>query len=176
MLVGVTGYHVEVPTLLRDSGALSEIRQVRREAMRRMRPYEVMVIFDPVLEEQAIQARVDDSTKLIEARGGDPGRVERWGKRRLAYEIRHQRDGYYVLIAANAEPDTMNELGRSLLLADDVLRYKVVRLPDKIAAGKAAATSTPPPVATVSAGADGLAALEAAGETSINPNGEQNDG
>ncbi|MDQ6909263.1 MAG: 30S ribosomal protein S6 [Actinomycetota bacterium] len=172
----MTGYHVEVPTLLREAGALSEIRQVRREAMRAMRPYEVMVIFDPALEEQAIQARVDDSTKLIESRGGDPGRVERWGKRRLAYEIRHQRDGYYVLIAANAEPDTMNELGRSLLLADDVLRYKVIRLPDKIAAAKAAATSAPPPTPATPAGDEGIAAVEAAAETGINPNGEQDDG
>ncbi len=137
--------------------------------MREMRPYEVMVIFDPSLEEPAIQARVDDSTKLIESRGGDPGRVERWGKRRLAYEIQHQRDGYYVLIGANAEPGVMNELGRSLLLADDVLRYKVIRLPDKIAA-KAAAGSAAPVVA------EGIAAVEAAAEASTNRNGEENDG
>ena len=141
-----------------------------------MRPYEVMVIFDPALEEQAIQARVDESTSLIESRGGDPGRVERWGKRRLAYEIRHQRDGYYVLMAASAEPDTMNELGRSLLLADDVLRYKVIRLPDKVAAGKAAAGSTPPPASPMTAGDESVAATEAAEEVSINPNGDQNDG
>jgi small subunit ribosomal protein S6 len=140
-----------------------------------MRPYEVMVIFDPALEEQAIQARVDESTSLISARGGDPGRVERWGKRRLAYEIRHQRDGYYVLMAADAEPDVMNELGRSLLLADDVLRYKVIRIPDKIAADKAAASSPAPP-APATTGGEGLATTEVAEEVSINPNGEQNDG
>jgi small subunit ribosomal protein S6 len=144
-----------------------------------MRPYEVMVIFDPALEEQAIQARVDESTGLISARGGDPGRVERWGKRRLAYEIRHQRDGYYVLMAANAEPDVMNELGRSLLLADDVLRYKVVRIPDKIAAGKAATASpapTPSPAPPAATGGESVATTEVAEEASTNPNGEQNDG
>ncbi|HUQ62823.1 MAG TPA: 30S ribosomal protein S6 [Acidimicrobiales bacterium] len=182
----MTSYHVEVPTLLRDAGALREIRQVRREAIQQMRPYEIMVIFDPALEEQVIQGRVDDSTKLIETRGGEPGRVERWGKRRLAYEINHQRDGYYVLIAANAEPDTMTELGRSLLLADDVLRYKVMRIPDKIAAKAASAPSAPPPPVSaappppaepIAAQADeGVAAEEAAAEASINPNGEQNDG
>jgi small subunit ribosomal protein S6 len=183
MLLRVTSYHVEVPTLLRDAGALREIRQVRREAVQQMRPYEVMVIFDPALEEQAIQTRVDDSTRLIETRGGNPGRVERWGKRRLAYEINHQRDGYYVLIAANAEPDTMNELGRSLLLADDVLRYKVIRIPDKIAEKAASAPSAPaPPPAPpaeepVAAQADeSVAAEEAAADTSTNSNGEQNDG
>jgi small subunit ribosomal protein S6 len=139
-----------------------------------MRPYEVMVIFDPALEEQAIQARVDDSTNLIQARGGEPGRVERWGKRRLAYEIRHQRDGYYVLMTAAAEPDTMTELSRSLQLADDVLRYKVIRLPDNIAA-RPAATPATPRVPAPTAGDSGTTG-DAAGETSINPNGEQNDG
>lgn len=161
------------------------------------RPYEVMVIFDPALEEQAIQGRVDDSTKLIESRGGEPGRVERWGKRRLAYEINHERDGYYVLIEANAEPDTMSELSHNLQLADDVLRHKVIRIPDKIAAGKAAGTiaatsaagiaavpeapaaeSGPPAAEGAAAGeaADETAAEPAAGEASISPNGEQNDG
>jgi hypothetical protein len=56
------------------------------------RPYEVVIIYDPGLEEDAIRAAVDRSTDLIRGRGGNPGRVDRWGKRRLAYEIRHQRE------------------------------------------------------------------------------------
>jgi len=98
-----------------------------------MRPYEVMVIYDPSLEEDAIRGAVDRTTELIRSRGGNPGRVDRWGKRRLAYEIRHQREGYYVLVEASAEPGVMAELDRSLLLADEVLRHKVIRLPDRIA-------------------------------------------
>jgi small subunit ribosomal protein S6 len=178
-LVGVTGYHDVATTLLRDAGALSEIRQVRREAVLEMRPYEVMVIFDPALEEQTIQGRVDDSTKLIESRGGEPGRVERWGKRRLAYEINHERDGYYVLIEANAEPDTMTELSHNLQLADDVLRHKVIRIPDKIAAGKAAGTIAATSAAGIAAVPEPPGAEHgspAAEEASISPNGEQNDG
>ncbi len=96
-----------------------------------MRPYEVMIIFDPTLEDDAIRAELDRSTDLIRSRGGNPGRVERWGRRRLAYEIRKQRDGYYVLLEADAEPAVMAELDRTLTLADPVLRHKVVRVPDK---------------------------------------------
>ena len=96
-----------------------------------MRPYEVMIIFDPTLEDDAIRAELARSTELIRSRGGNPGRVERWGRRRLAYEIRKQRDGYYVLLEADAEPAVMAELDRTLTLADPVLRHKVVRVPDK---------------------------------------------
>ncbi len=51
-----------------------------------MRPYEVMIILDPTLDDESVRTEVDRATELIKARGGNPGRVERWGKRRLAYE------------------------------------------------------------------------------------------
>jgi len=102
-----------------------------------MRPYEVMIIFDPTLEEDAVRAEVDRATELIRAKGGNPGRVERWGKRRLAYEIRRQREGAYVVLEAQAEPAVMDDLSRTLTLSDGVLRHKVVHLPEK-AVGKPA--------------------------------------
>jgi small subunit ribosomal protein S6 len=134
-----------------------------------MRPYEVVIIYDPGLEEDAIRAAVDRSTDLVRARGGNPGRVDRWGKRRLAYEIRHQREGYYVLMEANAEPAVMMELDRSLSLADDVLRHKVIRVPDRVAKGSArgASRAGPPPAPPSPAG---VAASEAA-ESSAPANG-----
>lgn len=98
-----------------------------------MRPYEVMVILDAGLEDDVIRATLDRATQLIASRGGAPGRVERWGKRRFAYEVHHQSEGYYALIEANAEPSVMAELDRVLTLADEVVRHKVIRLPDKVA-------------------------------------------
>lgn len=102
-----------------------------------MRPYEVMIIFDPTLEDDAVRTEVDRATELIRTRGGEPGRVERWGKRRLAYEIRRHREGSYVVLEAQAEPATMADLDRALTLTDGVLRHKVIHLPDK-AVGKPA--------------------------------------
>lgn len=96
-----------------------------------MRPYEVMIIFDPTLEDDVIRGELDRFTELIRSRGGNPGRVERWGRRRLAYEIRKLSDGYYVLLEANAESAVMAELDRTLTLADPVLRHKVIRVPEK---------------------------------------------
>ena len=57
---------------------------------------------------------VDRATELIRARGGNPGRVDRWGKRRFAYELHHRWEGYYVLLEATAEPAAMAELDRVL--------------------------------------------------------------
>ena len=97
-----------------------------------MRPYEVMIIFEASLDEEGIRAEIDRATGLIKAKGGTPGRVDRWGKRRFAYELKHRTEGYYVLLEASAEPDTMAELDRALHLADDVIRHKVIRLPEGV--------------------------------------------
>ena len=101
-----------------------------------MRPYEVMVIVDAGLEDDAIRSTIDRTVELIRARGGTPGRVDRWGKRRFAYELKHRTEGYYALIEATAEPAVMAEVDRALFLADEVLRHKVIRIPD-VAIGRA---------------------------------------
>ncbi|HUQ40498.1 MAG TPA: 30S ribosomal protein S6 [Acidimicrobiales bacterium] len=98
-----------------------------------LRPYEVMVILDAGLEEDALRASVDRLTDLISAQGGTPGRVDRWGRRRFAYEMNHRWEGYYVLVEATAEPAAMAAADRMLHLADEVLRHKIIRLPDEVA-------------------------------------------
>src|SRR5688500_2823635 len=98
-----------------------------------MRPYEVMVILDAGLEDDAVRASVDRATQLLEGRGASIGRVDRWGKRRFAYEMNHRWEGFYVLMRAEAEPAAMAELDRQLFLADEVLRHKIIRLPETVA-------------------------------------------
>lgn len=100
-----------------------------------MRPYEVMVIFETTSEPSAIQAVVDRVLETVRAGGGVPGTVDRWGRRPFAYEVNHKREGYYVLVELAAEPSGADEMDRVLLLADEVLRHKLVRVPD-IAVGR----------------------------------------
>jgi small subunit ribosomal protein S6 len=97
-----------------------------------MRPYEVMVIFDADLEEDAIRVAVDRSTQLLQSRGAEMGYVDFWGKRRFAYRLRHRWEGYYVVFQAKAEPAAMDELHRTLSLSDEVLRHKVLRIPEAV--------------------------------------------
>ncbi len=96
-----------------------------------MRPYEVMVIFDTGTEPPAIQAVVDRLLETVRTSGGTPGAVDRWGRRPFAYEVKHRREGYYVLVEFSGEVQTVNDLDRMLSLADEVLRHKVIRLPEK---------------------------------------------
>jgi len=103
-----------------------------------MRPYEVMLIFDAGLEEETIRAAIDRFAEFIRSRGGNPGRVDRWGKRRFAYELRHRWEGYYVLMEFTAEVELEEELHRMLSLADEVVRHKVVRIPDAALKARAA--------------------------------------
>ena len=98
-----------------------------------MRPYEVMIILDAGLEEEAIRSAIDRATELIRSRGGNDSSMDKWGRRRFAYELKHKWEGYYVVLRAEAEPSVMSELDRSLFLADEVLRHKVIRLPDDVA-------------------------------------------
>jgi small subunit ribosomal protein S6 len=117
-----------------------------------MRPYEIMVILDAGLEEDAIRNTLDRATKIISGGGGTVGRVDRWGRRRFAYEVNHKAEGYYVLIEATTEPKVVAEVSRMLGLADEVIRHKVIRLPDKVA-GRA-----PRPTSSESAPAAGTTA------------------
>jgi small subunit ribosomal protein S6 len=107
-----------------------------------MRPYEVMLIFDASLEEETIRAAVDRYVEFIRSRGGVPGRVDRWGRRRFAYEVHHRWEGYYVVLSATAEPAVMDDLHRMLSLADEVIRHKVIRIPDAAFGGRRAAAAT----------------------------------
>ena len=103
-----------------------------------MRPYEVVVILDAGLEDDVIRAQIDKATELIRSRGGTVNRVDRWGKRRFAYELRHRWEGYYVLLEATMEVEAEQELHRMLSLADEVVRHKVVRIPEAALKARAA--------------------------------------
>ena len=97
-----------------------------------MRPYEVMVIFDADLEEEAIRAAIDRSTQLIQSKGAELGYVDYWGKRRFAYRLKHRWEGVYVVFQAKSDPAAMDELNRTLSLSDEVLRHKVLRIPEAV--------------------------------------------
>jgi len=101
-----------------------------------MRHYEVMVILDAGLDEEAIRATLDRTTQTFTAGGATVDKVDRWGKRRFAYEVHHRSEGYYALIQATAEPAAVSEVDRMLGLADEVIRHKVIRLPEGAGANR----------------------------------------
>ena len=106
-----------------------------------MRPYEVMAIFEATTEPTVIQGVIDRGLEVIRTSGGNPGAIDRWGRRPFAYEVNHKREGYYVVIEFTAGTATVAELDRTLGLADEIVRHKIVRLPETKLGAVAAPTA-----------------------------------
>lgn len=107
-----------------------------------MRPYEIVFIFDADLDEETIRSVVDGAVEQITAGGGEPGRVDHWGKRRFAYELRHRSEGIFAVLQARAEAELIQRVDRTLSLSDDVLRHRVVRVPEVALDARAATTGS----------------------------------
>ena len=92
-----------------------------------MRSYEAMVIVDARLEEGDIQKAVEKFSSSIGDNGGDITNLDRWGKRRFAYEIDHQHEGYYFVTTFSAPEAAVDQLKRTLQISDEYIRGKIVR-------------------------------------------------
>ncbi len=92
-----------------------------------MRAYEAMYIIRPDFDEEKLQAAIEKYSSLIQNNGGELVKVDLWGKRRLAYEIKKLREGYYVLVKFNGSAETPAELERNFKISDDVIRYLIVK-------------------------------------------------
>ncbi len=95
-----------------------------------MRSYELMFIVKPDLEEEATTAIVDKFSGLIVEQGGNVTNLDKWGKRRLAYEVNGFNDGYYVLVNFQGEPKAVKEVERQLKISDDVIKHMIIKLDD----------------------------------------------
>ena len=90
--------------------------------------YESVFILQPDLEEEEITRRVEAAEQIVTGGGGELSNSERWGKKRLAYEIKRNRYGYYVLLRYRAESAVLKELERHLKITEAVLKYMTVRV------------------------------------------------
>jgi small subunit ribosomal protein S6 len=95
-----------------------------------MRPYEVAIILDASLDDTIIRQTTDGIIDFVKSKGGTPGRVDRWGRRAFAYEMKKRTEGYYLFVDVTADPQVLADLDRMLTLSDDVLRHRIIRLPE----------------------------------------------
>jgi small subunit ribosomal protein S6 len=94
---------------------------------RAVRTYELVTIFRPELAEADVRAEIAQVEKALAERGAQVKQSDFWGKRRLAYEIKHLNEGYYAVVAFEGETAAVDELDRALSLSDNVLRHKFIR-------------------------------------------------
>jgi small subunit ribosomal protein S6 len=99
------------------------------------RAYELMVIIDGDLDDTPARAWIKSITDSITAAGGTVhGKPDWWGRRQYAYPINKKEYGYYVVMNLFATGGALDELERSFRIADDIVRHKLIRLPDAEAA------------------------------------------
>ncbi len=96
------------------------------------RIYESLFIVKPDAAEEDIDALVETLSKNITAAGGTVDKVEKWGKRRLAYRVEKNREGYYVLIVFTALPAAVKEYERRMRVTDSVIKFITVRIDETL--------------------------------------------
>ncbi len=92
-----------------------------------MRPYETMLLLDARRDDVEIEATITRFNELVTERGGEMSNIERWGRRKIAYEIASTTDGYYAIFTYNLDPGKRTDLEAALPFVDGLLRSKTVR-------------------------------------------------
>jgi len=95
------------------------------------RVYELMIIIDSDVAEADVDAVITRVAGLVNDEGGTLASTDNWGRRRLAYEINHKTEGTYVVWEVVTETAGLPDTERQLRLADDIVRHKLFRLPER---------------------------------------------
>jgi small subunit ribosomal protein S6 len=98
-----------------------------------MRPYEVVLVLEADADDATVDGAVSRLKDLVSTKSGTTGQVQKWGRRRFAYELKHRHEGYYALVEMNAEPEAISDIDRMLTLSDDIVRHKIIRIPESVA-------------------------------------------
>ena len=100
----------------------------RGEVNTTKRLYESMYVIDANLTDDQVDSIIAKYTKLVADQGGEVRAVGRWDKRRMAYEVKGRREGLYILMFFEAEPNVTRELDRVYRISDDVFRHLITRV------------------------------------------------
>jgi small subunit ribosomal protein S6 len=131
-----------------------------------LRDYEILFIVRPDLDDEHVHEAVGSVDRLIANLGGATVKTDIWGRRRLAYEVRHLREGQYVLTDFRIDPSRVPEMEATLKISDTVFRHLIVRKPEKTkkAAPPAAETAAAEATAAEATAAEATAAEATAAE------------
>ena len=94
----------------------------------RLQEYELVYILNPEMTDEAIDTRVNGISEFITAREGVIGTVDKWGKKKLSYPIKHFLEGNYVLAKFKLSPSKSKELEANLRISEDVVRHLLVKV------------------------------------------------
>jgi len=103
------------------------ITKLVHRRIKRLKDYELVIVFDPSLEEEDIEKQLSKITSLLEKEKCKVSNIDKWGIRKLAYPIAKQDNGYYIIIYFNGNSDVLSELDRISKINDKVLRHLIVK-------------------------------------------------
>ena len=103
-------------------------RKVTKVEDERLRDYEMVLIISPEVVDEKFEGIIDNISRFITEKGGTISEVERWGKRKLSYTIKHFVEGNYVLTRFKLRPTLGKELEANLQISDEILRHLLVKL------------------------------------------------
>jgi len=101
-----------------------------KEEDKQQRDYELVLIVSPEVTDEALDATIDNVSQFITGKDGVISDVERWGKRKLAYPIKHFMEGSYVLSRFKLKPALSKELEANLQISEAILRHLLIKLSD----------------------------------------------
>ncbi len=118
-------------TVIDDNTDVTVGPYVHREEVNIVRQYELVFIVKPDLDEEATDTLIGKIKGIVETNGAEVIKLEKWGKRRLAYEIKDYREGFYVIVNFKGDAAVADELDRVLKISENILRHMIVREDEK---------------------------------------------
>ncbi len=106
--------------------AKKKIEQVTKD--QKSQEYELVYILNPEISEEALETSVNSVTQFITSREGVVGAVDKWGKKKLAYPLKHFLEGNYILTKFKISPARCKELEANLRISEDVLRHLLIKV------------------------------------------------
>jgi small subunit ribosomal protein S6 len=97
-----------------------------------MRSYELMILLDPNLQDEEISALVKEIQQTIKKNQGKIGKVNQWGKRKLAYEIKKFQEAFYVVLNFELEPANIANIEKSIKFEENIIRYLIILGQEKV--------------------------------------------
>ncbi len=100
----------------------------RKAVVRGSQNYELVYILTPELTDEILETKINDISQFITGREGVIDAVDKWGKRRLAYPIKHFQEGNYVLAKFKMNPAKCKELEANLRISEDIVRHLLIKV------------------------------------------------
>ena len=95
---------------------------------KRLQEYELVYVTSPEMTDEALETRINGITQFITGKEGVIDGVDKWGKRKLAYSIKHFFEGNYILTKFKMSPSRCKELDANLRISEDIIRHLLIKV------------------------------------------------